>query len=261
MTVTKQQIRRAMKVFNTKFRAAEPEIGTGYVLMDTKGRDYPPKRVLGLAIKRRPATFYGGVQANNVFKKLHFKVKRLSNSKRITRTTWKKKCPTADELASALFSEKWVCLDTRTDRKMVGVLATASRPTSSYPGIYAFAYTKAKLEGKRVAAKDIFYIGMSNHAGLAARLSQFKIAIECGHGHSGGNRYFTDYTHSKGYKCQRAKDGKKFYVATVPVPCITNKQRRGCLDLHKMGAVAAAECYALARVKDQLGKEPELNEQ
>lgn len=128
----------------------------------------------------------------------------------------------------------------------------------SFPGVYLLAYSNRDLKGKRISLKDIFYIGMSNSmGGVEQRIYQFLSAIEGDWGHSGGNRFFSNYCDEKPFS--KRKNKKKFYFAYVTIPCEVRKKYRKGKDLRMMGEVARLEYYALASVKDSTGSEPELN--
>lgn len=248
------KVRRAMRIFNRELRKVEPESGSGYVLID-KGLPYPPKRILGLIIGARGTPDYqripgysGGERTNRVFRQLGFTVRRASRVLKRSTGRWKVSIPAPVELTAEVFRQKWTLLNRRSK-------------FPDCPGVYVLAYSSGKLTGRRVSEDDVFYVGMSNHAGLAKRLYQFQMAIEYGHGHSGGKRFFHDYTKEKGYSKLSAREKSHFYVAAVSVPCVTSKRSRTPLDLRKMGAVAAAECEVLARIRQVSGAEPDLNSQ
>ena len=42
---------------------------------------------------------------------------------------------------------------------------------------------------------------------------------------------------------------KKFYVASISIPCVVNKSKRTALDLRKMGEMVRLEYYVLAYIK------------
>ncbi len=96
-----------------------------------------------------------------------------------------------------------------------------------------------------------------SHAGISKRLRQFIGAIKTGKGHSAGNRFFRKMTKKKDYSKMRKKD--TFFVASLAIPCKTEKEKRKAEDLRKMGLVAALEYYCLARIRDVSSKEPKLN--
>ncbi|MDP2628535.1 MAG: hypothetical protein Q8P15_01410 [Nanoarchaeota archaeon] len=126
------------------------------------------------------------------------------------------------------------------------------------PGVYILAYTDKDLEGKSIKIEDIFYVGMTNsRGGLKQRLNQFISGIHKCYGHSAGNRFFQDY--SKGKSFAIANHKKKFFVASLSFPCKVHKDERTAEDLRKMGEVAKFEYEVLAYIKENLGREPELN--
>ena len=126
------------------------------------------------------------------------------------------------------------------------------------PGVYALAYTEEDLCGRKVRPKDIVYIGMSiSKAGVKGRLRQFKRAINQGSGHSAGNRVFKKCL--KGGSFESKKRRKKFWVATLTLPCNVNKEERSPKGLRVMGKVACLEYYLIAHFRNSLRKEPCLN--
>jgi hypothetical protein len=52
-----------------------------------------------------------------------------------------------------------------------------------------------------------------------------------------------------------------FYFAAVTNPSETHKSKRTPNELQKMGIAAALEMFVIARVKKEVGCEPELNAQ
>lgn len=160
--------------------------------------------------------------------------------------------PIAERLVGRLFRSRWCDLDKR----------YLELPDAKYPGVYLLAYSKKRLLGQRVRDDDVFYVGMT-HAGVSIRLKQFIRAIKTGKGHSGGDRFFRDFTRRKGYSNMRGK--KAFFVTSFPVPCNTHKEKRKgerkrtASDLRKMALVAALEYYCLARIREKRHKEPKLN--
>lgn len=127
-----------------------------------------------------------------------------------------------------------------------------------YPGVYLLAYTEKELEGKPIDLADIFYVGMSNSlGGIKQRLRQFISGIERGYGHSGGNRFFKDYSENSPFS--KLDNKKRFYVVSISVSCNVNKKERTPEDLRKMGDVTKFEYEVLAYIKEKLEREPELN--
>jgi hypothetical protein len=107
-----------------------------------------------------------------------------------------------DGLVTRLFSERWSELHSP---------ASLKRPSLQYPGVYLLAYTAAKLNDRRVAARDVFYVGMSNSAsGVRQRLKQFKVGIEKDALHSGARRFYRDYCQNRPFTI--ANTGKRFYL-------------------------------------------------
>jgi hypothetical protein len=62
---------------------------------------------------------------------------------------------------------------------------------SEFPGVYVLAYSTARLNGKPIEEREIFYVGVS-HAGVKGRLKQFINGLEDGGHHSGAKRFFFD---------------------------------------------------------------------
>jgi hypothetical protein len=249
--VDRRRILEAMKVFDKLFRVVEPTSGTKFAAFHN-GQSYPPKRVLGLAVGRPTNAFSGGGFANSVFERLGFMVDRAPRLAARLRIRHDGPAPSIGKVVSRLFSEKWKKLDST-------ALGAPSLDDGDFPGIYVIAYSKEDLVGSRVREEAVFYVGMSNHAGLRSRLGQFLQGLEDGGHHSGAKRFFNKLARRTPYS--RLSLRKNFLFACAPVPCETTKRERTPLDLRKMGVVAAAELYALARIRHRTGREPELNEQ
>ena len=154
-----------------------------------------------------------------------------------------------DDLRTQLFSGSW------TDLHATGALAT---PELKFPGVYLLAYTDDPIEDKRVNARDVFYVGMSNAAGgVGQRLKQFKRGIEnCGR-HSGAMRFYRDYGHNRPYS--KSKSKRRFYFAALTLPFVSDKAAARPIDLKSMGHVACLEYYAIAYVASRTGRRPALN--
>ncbi len=96
---------------------------------------------------------------------------------------------------------------------------------------------------------------MSNSlGGIKQRLKQFINGTIKGRGHSAGNRLF-----KKENPFDIVGYDKTFFVASLSLPCIVNKNKRISRDLRRMGDVAKFEYEVIAFVKEKLGKEPALN--
>lgn len=244
--LTKREVTQAMRLFNNQFRGRQADFGTGYAVMDEKGSHYPPKQILRLALRQPRLRFYGGEQTNRPLRDLNFKIAKVTRKMRIGRPDWRTP-PTPDEMVRRLFAQKWKRLPTDFSPLPIN--------NSEYPGIYAIGY-KNGLEDKRVTESDVFYIGMSQ-AGLRKRLVQFIKGLQDGHHHCAAKHFFYNHAHGQPYSNLRGK--KPFYIAAVPLPCVTQKVRRTAAELEKMGIVAAAEYCAIARVKKATGREPKLN--
>lgn len=129
---------------------------------------------------------------------------------------------------------------------------------SQYPGVYILAYSDKDLEKKQIKIEDIYYVGMSNSLGcVKQRLSQFFSGIEKGYGHSAGNRFLNEINKNVSYS--KSKTNKRFFVASLCLSCLVNKENRTSKDLIKMGEVAKFEYEVLAYIKEKIGREPELN--
>ncbi len=248
--ITKKRVRAAMHRFDLHFRPNEPSSGTRFAVVD-HGKLYPPKRILGLAIGRSGNPFAGGKNTNRVFEALGFKVKRVTQmhmpSKAEEKANLRQPPPTVARLVGKLFSQRWMNL-----HSAIGRLDNVE-----YPGVYVLAYGGDDLENRRVEERNVYYVGMSSHAGVRKRLSQLIKGLEDGGHHSAAKRFFK--TVACGVPYSRYRDKQTFYVATSCVPCVPNKRKRGPLDLRKMGVVSAAEQYVLARIRNKIGREPELN--
>jgi hypothetical protein len=206
-----------------------------------KEKSYPPKQILASATKHSVNSFNGGEETNRVFRALGFRICFKPEGRQENGTTNASQGLKAKE--KELFSKKWQKLRDEDLEK-----------TIDEPGVYALACTPNRLEGKRVTTEDIFYVGMSNHAGVNKRLRQFLDAADGKGGHSAGTRYYKKYKRHGIYR--RAS----FYVATVSYSsCEMAKRRRTPNELRKMGIVAALEMFVMARVKKETRCEPELN--
>jgi hypothetical protein len=160
--------------------------------------------------------------------------------------------PHVGEVIRDLLSQNWTKLFPEES-------ADAFLGTADHPGVYAIAYSNENLDGRRVREEDVFYIGMSSHASVRERLDRFRRVLEKGKGHAGAKRFREEWAGGTSYS--RLEPRKEFFVAWALVPCETQKKCRTPEDLRKMGAVAAAEMYALAHVLEITGREPDLNEQ
>jgi hypothetical protein len=150
-----------------------------------------------------------------------------------------------------LFTQKWIALEDY--QKLTN---------GKYPGVYLLAYTNKNMMGKRVAPDHVYYVGMSrSRGGIYQRLYQYKQGIENGKSHSAAIRFFHKVAKGKPYS--RLPNKKKFYVASISIPCVVDKSKRTAFDLKKMGEVARLEYYALAHIKNKRfnGSEPWLNKQ
>jgi hypothetical protein len=155
--------------------------------------------------------------------------------------------PSCPELANRLFAQRWTRF--LTDEK-------PSPLDGQYPGVYVLSFSEVDLSGKRIREEDVFYVGMSCIA-IRKRLAQFRAGLRDGGHHSGAKHFF--YNCNGGKPFDEAKSDKKFYVATISVPCRYKKLERLSMDLQKLGTVTALEYFVLARIKQKTEKEPDLN--
>jgi hypothetical protein len=256
--ITKLRVRQAMREFDKHFRGQEPDTGTRFAVI-ADNRRYPPKRLLALTIGRTSTLgFSGGKQTNSIFKKLGFHVSPISalgnQIVRERKRALRMPVPQVKEIVRSMFRQRWRILN----REVL------SDHTLKWPGLYLLAYGNKQndLDGKPVRANEILYVGMSNHATLNARLGQFLNSIKGGRGHSAGQRIFAG-SRWRAVPKAKGEHGDRFYFASMSVPCITKKGRKGRTsgDLKKMGIIAAAEQFTLARVLDETHREPRLNKQ
>lgn len=126
------------------------------------------------------------------------------------------------------------------------------------PGVYVIARSEIDLSYKKIDPKDIFYIGMSNSRfGVRGRLKQFLNAVTGKRGHSGGNRFLSDFLPKEVHVDSNSE--RKFFYAAFCLSCNVEKEYREPNDLLTMGEVARLEYLLLAHVKEKMGREPELN--
>ncbi len=245
--LTALTVRRGMRDFNTKVRLKGRDSGSRYAIFDAEGMPYPPKAILSLCTGCLPNEFSGGNRVNTAFKSLGFEVKRAPRAIRLGER-WPRELPAIKVLVSRLFSQKWAKFDQQLVKRF------SRRFDAKYPGVYMFAYPSAHsaLHGKRVNEADVYYVGMSNYAGLGPRLRQFWDGTQRGGKHSGANRFFL---REGPYKA----GAKPLYVVWFAVPCTTSKNGRSARDLETMGAVAYLELAAMARIRSKCEAEPSLN--
>jgi hypothetical protein len=235
-------IRKSFRLLDGEHRGKQADSGTGYVV-EWRKRRYPPKAILEMATGVSRKQFSGGEVTNSIFRKLGFKVGDDSEWPRIEAP-----CSSMPMLVDEVFHQHW----TRFEINGNGAVLN----DGGYPGVYVLAYTASELEGKRVREKDIYYVGMSL-VGVRTRLGQFRAGLLDGHHHCAAKHFFFDENRGKPF--DEATSQKKFFVATVSIPCRFRKQERTPADLQKLGTVAALEFHVLARVKEKQGKEPPLN--
>ena len=157
--------------------------------------------------------------------------------------------PDINSLLKTLFAQKWITLEEY--QKLTN---------GKYPRVYLLAYTNKNMIRKRVAPSHVYYVGMSrSRGGIYQRLRQFKRGIGNGKSHSAAIRFFRKV--AKGIPYSRLPSKKKFYVASISIPCVVAKSKRTALHLKKMGEVTRLEYYALAYIKEFTDSEPWLNKQ
>jgi hypothetical protein len=253
--ITREAILTAMDRYDQQYRSHAHDAGRRYAIR-YRDKLYPPKYVLSLAINRPRTSFSGGKgqnATNTVFANLGFEIVSANtnqpsvSTRNVPGSPAKTNIPIPDieALIQELLSKKWTNLHSN----------YIHQPDGEYPGVYILAYSDKPLEGEQVQEQDIFYVGMT-HAGIVRRLGQFIRGLEEGGHHSGANRFFNDYARQIPYN-QLPK--KRFFVASIAIPCVVDKQARTPLDLRKMGEVTRLEYYVLAHIKERLGVEPELN--
>lgn len=249
LTVSRDMILTAINQYDQQHRVSDKDSGLGYALI-YGNKSYPPKHVLSLAINRPRSSFSGGEgkgAANRVFTELGFDIVSIRKPK--PTPDLKGPIPKIDVLLNELFTQKWVNLH-NSDKKAFEDLNYVE-----YPGVYLIAYCDEDLTDHEVTADKVFYVGMS-HAGLVKRLGQFIDGLEFGKCHSGADRFYKQRGNTP---YSQLIDKKTFFVAAIAVPCITRKANRGPDDLRKMGEVSRLELYALARIRQAIQSEPELN--
>jgi len=120
------------------------------------------------------------------------------------------------------------------------------------------AFSGKNLHNQSIDPSDIFYIGMTNAiGGINSRISQFLAAIECGKGHSAGNRFYERFCNLTAFS--ESNMNEKFYYITKFFSCNVSKLSRESKDLKIMGNICKLEYYLPAHVNDKTDKEPELN--
>lgn len=249
--ISRKMVRSALAKYDERFRITDNDSGAKFALV-ARMKTYPPKDILSLIIGEPKTAFHGGRRTNRIFEDLKFKIVEIPEQGLIRPPlqTHELRRPILRiaELTKRLFTQRWVLL--HADMKDL--------QDAGYPGVYALAYSRKNLLGTRVEARDVFYVGMS-HAGVIKRLKQFIGGLEIGARHSGAKRFYKRKEYANGLPYSRLNTRKKFFVASVSVPCTAAKAQRSPKDLRKMGIVAALEFYVLAYIKELLDREPELN--
>ena len=240
-----------------EFRASHPKGDTGKTyFIWFRGCSYPPKKIRAILDSRSPDTFSGGGKTNQMFRNLGFTIVKgttlLAHYEHTGPNCSTSKCSIQglQRHLDTLFQQKWVPLDEKSFKK------AANPPLSQHPGVYLLAYTNSSLKGKKVGLEDVFYVGMSTTA-LRIRLKQFWAGIHDGGHHSGAMTFYRRWARNTNFA--NLNTDNSFYVVTLPIRCEPNKGLRTPADLEKMGAVAALEYFALARIKRALDLEPPLN--
>lgn len=129
------------------------------------------------------------------------------------------------------------------------------------PGVYLLAYQQ-KLAAKRPIddLELVFYVGMSRaKGGVKTRLKQFLDGIESNISHSAAKRFYRDYANSTQFS--KFEGRKKFFVCVKTIKCNPNKTVRTPADLRKIGEIVCLEYFLLAAIKEEIGREPHLNQQ
>jgi len=160
--------------------------------------------------------------------------------------------PELNHLLEELFAKTWSHLHENTWSHLNNDYAKLP----DRPGVYVLAYSDQELARRRVQEDEIYYVGVS-HRGVLSRLKQFVKGLEDGGHHSGAKRFFRIKAGKMPYS--QLINRETFFVASATVPCTYLKKDRTCLDLRKLGVVAALEWYVLAHIKEKTGREPELN--
>ena len=121
------------------------------------------------------------------------------------------------------------------------------------PGVYALAYMKSDISGKKFMYRpEIIYFGMTNaKGGLKSRLNQFENTVKGGRGHGGGHRVRFKYSNYN-------KLAKNLYVSVWSFECNTGSNEPK--DLRIMGDVAKQEYECFAKFIRKYGKLPEFND-
>jgi hypothetical protein len=235
--IYRDDVQNAMREFDAK-RGNEPVTGRKYFLW-FEGKRYPPKRILSSVTGVPANKFSGGDPTNQALRDLGFVVATPKGQRELKRRQHGSEPPSAKTLVRKLFRKKW------------SPLVRNFRGTSSgkYPGVYVLAFSSdRKLSGKRIHEGDIFYVGMSN-ANLSIRLNQFLSGQ-----HSAAIRF-----RKKWGRYREIVKKRHFYVATLTIPCETEKGFRTERDLRNLGRISELEYATLAHVKSKTGFEPLLN--
>lgn len=241
--ISREAVVAAMRRFDEEFGRGSLGIrvnrrGAKYFVW-WRGKSYPPKDILRRLPQWSASRFSGGDATNQVFRDLEFYVGKGKYPRRVHDSTTP--LLSLSTLKKKLMAQRWA----RFTRNFL------KGQDGQYPGVYLFAWSNQKLQGKQIKFDDIFYVGSSCTA-LRMRLNQFYDGIERNCCHSAAMRFYTRWSH-------RALPGQSFFVATVGIPCETRKELRTEKDIHKMGRVAELEYAMLAEVKKHTGFEPLLN--
>lgn len=254
--LTPEMIVAAMAEYDRRHRQSADDAGTSYVLIHA-GKHYPPKRIVRLAVgpDRALSGGEGPGGANTILRSLGFVVEPARQGFVSANATPRQMDPdarlsdpppTMDALLDQLFAQRWAVLHSHYERVVDG----------RYPGVYVLACDIRDLTGQPVKESDIYYVGMTQSS-LRHRLDQFVRSLDGADLHSAGVRYHRDICHGIAYSTLSHRP--TFFLATVAIPCIADKEARQPLDLRKLGEVARLEPYVPARIKEKTGNEPELN--
>lgn len=236
--ISREAVVTAMRRFDEEFGRGSHRRGTKYFVW-YRGKAYPPKEILRRLPQWSASRFSGGEATNQVFRGLEFYVGKGKYPGRLPGSS----APllSLNALKKKLMNQRWSVFAPKFPQGDAG----------QYPGVYLFAWSDKKLEGKRISFDDIFYVGSSCTA-LQMRLNQFSQGIKRNCCHSAAMRFYERWR-------RRSHAGQSFYVAALSIPCETRKELRTEKDIHKMGRVAELEYAMLAEVKKHTGFEPLLN--
>ena len=153
-----------------------------------------------------------------------------------------------EQLVDELFAKRWTSL--HNNLNLIDDIGQ--------PGVYLLAYWGHSLEGKEIGLEQVYYVGETKRAaGMRGRLREFLRGIENGKSHSGAMRFFREVLKETPFS--EIQTRKKFWIASISLPCKTKKDIRRPDDIRTMGKVVCLERYVIARIKEETGNEPWLN--